>query len=115
MSKTTYECKICGFTGLPYQHVGAVDCIAEYRRLVDELRSLLPQGKQVLCAPLDRETTARLWIDGPSTDAGLDRLITYVTFMRKAWFEPEEKATDGESECLSFSSETIDGQASETN
>ena len=86
MTQWTFNCKICGWENLPEQHAGAVDCIRQYRALVDELRGLLPQGKQVMNAPLDRDTTARLWIEGESTSDGLDRLIRYIQFMKEAWF-----------------------------
>lgn len=76
-------CRICGWEGVLHQ--GAVDCIAQYRLLVDDLRRLLPRGKQVLSAPIDRDVTARLWIDGEATAVGLDRLVTYIEFMKKAW------------------------------
>lgn len=111
--RATYDCKICGWTGLPYQHGGAVDCIAEYRRLVEELRSLLPKGKQVLLASLERNSEARVWIDGPITTAALTRLITLIEFMREAWGEDDPPApTEEAPERLSITDETEARQAS---
>ena len=112
MQRTTYECKICGWKGLPYQHGGAVDCIAEYRRLVDELRGLLPKGKQVLLASLERHSEARVWIDGPITNGALTRLITLIEFMREAWGEDAPAPTQEAPECLSISDDTLGGQVS---
>lgn len=79
------DCRICGWTGMRARHAGAVDCINAYRAYTDELRALLPQGKQVLCASLSRDSMARLWIEGEITYESLERLLTFIRFMQEAW------------------------------
>lgn len=70
------------------------------RAYVEELKSLLPRGEQVLCAPISRDGTARLWIEGQPDEDSLTRLITYIEFMRRAWCSPkaeEPKSLDPDS------------------
>jgi len=81
----TYNCKICGWQGLKWPHGGAVDCIQQYRLLVEELRGLLPQGKEMLRTVIARDVQARLWIEGEMTTESLERLITFIRFMQEAW------------------------------
>jgi len=66
-------------------HKGTVDCINAYRAYVEDLRSQLPRGKQVMVCTLERETSAQVWIQGDITFKGLDRLITLIRFMQEAW------------------------------
>jgi hypothetical protein len=61
----TWTCKYCGLENLNEPHAGFVDCIGYYRRWVEHLSSLLPQGREVMRVSLARETDARMkhWND----------------------------------------------------
>ena len=112
MKRITFECGICGWYGLPKAHSGAVDCIAQYRAYVEELKSLLPRGEQVLCAPISRDGTARLWIEGQPDEDSLTRLITYLEFTRTAWTpEAERPKTLGDSDLSRPTTEAVGGVA----
>lgn len=60
---------------------------------MEELRGLLPQGKQVLLGTIDRDSTARVWIDGPITQRGLERIREYIAFMQDA-YGPDVKTAE---------------------
>lgn len=100
MSEVSDNCRICGWPNALKRHLGSVDCLNDYRTYVEELRSQLPRGKQVMVVSLERSTDAQLWIEGEITFKGLSRLITFIEFMREAWTndepipEPETKETD---------------------
>lgn len=87
MAGQVYNCKICGLENLSEPHSGSVDCISHYRRWVEHLSNLLPQGREVMRVSLARETDARIWIAGEITFDALERLITFVRFMQEAWTE----------------------------
>lgn len=84
------DCKLCGWQNYP--HLSMVDCINAYRVYTDELRGLLPQGKQVTLATIDRDSTVRIWIDGPITQLGFERIKQYVSFMQEAYGPDPEPA-----------------------
>lgn len=88
----TYDCKICGWTNLRWPHQGAVDCIAAYRAYVEELQALLPKGKQVCLGSIARNSTVRIWIEGPITQFGLERAKRYIEFMQEAYGPDESPA-----------------------
>lgn len=92
---STAQCRICGMVGTGHQ--GTVDCINALRQWVVDLQSLLPEGKEVLRSTITREATARVWIDGEITHAGLTRLIQFIEFMREAWTEETEAIQDAAS------------------
>lgn len=81
------NCRICGWEGAALYHKGAVDCINAYRAYVEDLRSQLPRGKQVMACSIERGASAQVWIDGDVTFKGLERLITMIRFMQEAWTE----------------------------
>lgn len=89
MSEQVQTCKICGIGGLLSPHRGTVDCINQYRALVEDLRLQLPRGEQVMVSAIERGTSAQIWIDGEITVKGLDRLATLIRFMQEAWAEDE--------------------------
>lgn len=80
-------CRICGWPGALYRHRGSVDYLNDYRAYVEELRTQLPRGKQVMVATIERGASAQVWIDGDITFKGLERLITMIRFMQEAWTE----------------------------
>jgi hypothetical protein len=83
-----WNCRLCGLGNLDAPHSGSVDCIAYYRRWVEHLNNLLPEGREVLRASISRESDARVWIAGEITYESLERLITFIRFMQEAWTEP---------------------------
>lgn len=78
-----YTCKMCGWQS-NYNHISMVDCVNQYRAYVEELHGLLPQGKQVCLGSIDRDSTVRIWIEGPITQFGLEHVKKYVEFMQQA-------------------------------
>lgn len=115
MNERRWDCKICGWTGLPYPHSGSVDCINQYRALVEDLRSQLPRGRQVMVSTLERDTSAQVWIDGNITFKGLGRLIILIQFMQEAW--TEDQKADAATERLTASntpSTQVAGELSES-
>lgn len=81
------NCRICGWEGAALYHKGSVDCVNAYRAYVEDLRSQLPRGKQVMVCSIERGASAQVWVDGNITFKGLDRLITMIRFMQEAWTE----------------------------
>jgi hypothetical protein len=82
-----WSCKYCGLENLDEPHAGFVDCVNYYRRWVERLNSLLPQGCEVMRVSLARETDARIWIAGEITYEALERLVIFIRFMQEAWTE----------------------------
>jgi hypothetical protein len=95
--RETYKCRICGLENLDAPHSGSVDCINYYRRWVEHLNSLLPQGKEVMRVSIARDSDARIWIAGEITHESLERLITFIRFMQEAWTDPPLPSTEAKS------------------
>jgi hypothetical protein len=91
------NCKLCGWENHP--HLSMVDCINAYRAYTADLHGLLPKGELVTLATIDRNSTVRIWIDGPITQSGLERIKQYMSFMQEAYGpDPEPIVADPEGE-----------------